>query len=82
MDFVAQFKPTQTISVNPPGGTHTGGHHGGHHHQPHFPAPTAPVVSAALQSLCLCLAVCGCLVGVVWAIISGGGGGYDYLRGG
>lgn len=40
MDFVAQFRPTQTISVNPPGGT---GHHGHHGHHG-FPAPTVPSV--------------------------------------
>lgn len=40
MDFVAQFAPTQTISVNPPGGT---GHHGHHGHHG-FPAPTVPSV--------------------------------------
>lgn len=38
MDYL--FKPTQTISVNPPGGT---GHHGHHGHPNPLPAPTHTV---------------------------------------
>lgn len=44
MDFFADFVATQTISVNPPGGTH--------HPAPtdHLPLPTADFVSLRLRA--------------------------------
>lgn len=49
MDYFAEFRPTTTISVNPPGGTNT--HHPGPHHSHHLPLPTAPFPSATPRFL-------------------------------
>ncbi|ODN77719.1 hypothetical protein L202_04861 [Cryptococcus amylolentus CBS 6039] len=46
MDYLADFVPTSTISVNPPGGTHT------HHpHHSHLPVPTDVFPSATPRLL-------------------------------
>ncbi|OWZ36758.1 opsin 1 [Cryptococcus neoformans c45] len=49
MDYFAEFRPTTTISVNPPGGTNT--HHPDPHHSHHLPLPTAPFPSATPRFL-------------------------------
>lgn len=48
MNFIPQFKPTTTISVNPPGGT-------GHPHHPHHPHPFpgTPIPDVKLDFLTL-----------------------------